>query len=143
MTKDLNAEQEAGARKDAGGFNHPLFVATLKESVTYVRQTPAPPIVHEPGVIIEPTAVRVPDRQIYIEAERWTDARSFAMRKLGVSEATVLPIHIVQGGRPLPRWQIQFVGSAGGSDPMRMQARLIQNETADNDAGWLDVRELT
>ncbi len=178
MTKEphpaLNAEQEAGAKKDAGGFAGSLFVARLKPGppMNY-RPNPAPPIqregepkIHVNGVNEPVTAIigtpnhvavecDVPNCDvvhldakpvvIYVEAERWVDARAFALRKLGVCEAEVKPHALVDGERkPLPRWQVRGIGISGHpTNGYRMQARQIQNEPT-KDQGehwWKDVRE--
>lgn len=82
---------------------------------------------------------------IYIEAERWIDARSFACRKLGASEvviSTALPVD--NGHRPFPRWQVRWAGSAAGANTLRMQARLLTHAGAfsSEDHGWQDTRML-
>lgn len=156
----LNEQQEAGARKDAGGFHHTMFVARLKSGppIDY-RPNPAPPLQREgePRITVEShtngagfgsVIVGVPPSLvvIYIEAERWVDARAFAIRKLGVSEADVKPLPVEDGvAKPIPRWQVRFQGTSGHpTDGMRMQARQLQNEpTKDQaEAWWKDVREI-
>ncbi len=150
MTKTpaLNAEQEAGAQKDAGG-SYAIYVARIKPGppINY-RPNPAPPLPGAPAPFTSEELANVAEFQararetivIYIEAERWVDARSFALRKLGVPEVLVVPHD--QEGRPIPRWQIRFTGSAGGGNPLRMQARQLQNEPTSAEDGYRDVREL-
>jgi hypothetical protein len=143
MTKQagpsLNEEQEAQVRKDAGGARGLVFKVHVKADMTVYRPNPAPPLNGEAPA--QHNAVRAP-AQILVEAERWTDARAFAVRKLGVPEVT---LERMPEGSPyeFPRWQVRFEGYAGHTtNPVRMQARLIENANVKPGHGWKDVREI-
>lgn len=108
----LNEEQEAQARKEAGGFYHPIY---------------------------ECHPIDQPQKKIFVESERWFDARAFAIRRLGVPEVRAIRVDV----RELPRFQIRWVGTAasGTTNQLRMQWRNVTdpNQVAMANTGWKDV----
>jgi hypothetical protein len=75
---------------------------------------------------------------IYIEAERWVDARAFAVKQLGAVEVTC---ERVEYGRPFPRTQIRWVGTAASRtmNPLRQEKRFVANELRMKRAAWEPV----
>lgn len=62
----------------------------------------------------------------YVEAERFYDARAFALLLLGVS-SVVCTRAFSNGLRPTPRWQVRSVGSAmDPRDMPRREARVLR-----------------
>ena len=80
----------------------------------------------------------------FIEAERFFDARAFAVRLFGVSEVSITRIDNHDVARvPCPRWQLRWVGTQGSHEnPLRLQRREIFREEEAKDGGpkWRDDR---
>lgn len=114
MNDNINDKQEAAARKEQGGFHHPIFVALSAPDV-------------------EP---------VWIEAERWVDARTFARRILG-AEVIVVRMPTDDKSRPFPRWQVRTLGQAGSiTNPWRFEARQTFGAREVLHHPWRDVRDL-
>lgn len=114
----LNAQQEAGARKEMGGFFHPIYAVVAK---------------YDPLV---PAEKRNNDT-VFIEAERWFDARAHGIRHFGVSEVHI-KLHELTA-RPLPRIQLRWVGFASsGHNNNRVQIRTLTTENQNPEHGWHD-----
>lgn len=96
-------------------------------------------VTNEDGMKIGPVILG----PIWIEAERWIDARTFARYRMGaeVKVSTVLELG-ADSPAYYPRWSIRFVGSAGGDPPVTMQARMLMHQHDGNAAPWTDVRDL-
>jgi hypothetical protein len=80
---------------------------------------------------------------IYIEAEKFFDARAFACRFFGVPEVEIEKAVI----RSVSRWQVRIFGDArnsAGHNAIRMQTRKVE----EIDSGlfsideWTDVRDM-
>ncbi len=78
-------------------------------------------------------------RKITIESERYIDARAVAMTLLGASEVTMSSV-LRAPTKPLPRWQVRWVGSAmsPGNMPRREVRQLDQNGTP---SAWRSERD--
>lgn len=89
---------------------------------------------------------REPGQLIFIECERWVDARSAAYALLGTSEVVVtmtgpeLPPKM-----PTPRYQVRWVGSAMNPSNMpRRMIRLVREEGGVFLFGkWIDERKVS
>ncbi len=117
-----------------------IYAATLTVSTPHVEKVDDKVKIYvEPKVDASaPTFGPLSIGPIFIEADRWVDARSFARMRIGVNVdvSTALP----EGNEYLPRWQIRFVGSAGGANPVTMQARMLDGSK--QETRWTNVREL-
>ena len=127
-TQTLNEQQEAQAAKEIGVFRYPIYAASaiLSDVEKQARR--------------DKTLINF----AYVEAERWVDARSFALRLFGVAEVSLvrkssklLRKHFKHAGR----WQIRWEGHSGF---VSMQARFMTGMESEGSADpWLDVREVT
>jgi hypothetical protein len=127
MKKNLNEEQLAQAVKEArgnGNFRFPVYLVKTLEQVT--------------------SSVKITKQAVFIEAERWVDARSFAIRLLGVGE---VEIELAKEQDALPRHQVQWRREAM-TGTLRMQSRLVTKPTGQTEPGgpyefygvhWKDV----
>lgn len=139
--KDLNSEAREQARKELGVFDHPIYACSPKKVIEHARPFPAPPIVHAPGVVIEPVERRITREGItFVEAAKFSDARAFACLLLGVPEVDIALVQATNGKRPYPRWQVRWTGRAGGAIPVTMQARYMRKR--ESLAEWINAREL-
>lgn len=115
MTETMNEKQEAQARKESGNARHPIFAASPKPD----EKTPT-------GTMNGHAQMPL----VFIESERWFDARAFAVRLFGVPEVAISRIDDYDAARPLlPRWQVRWVGTCGShAEPLRLQKRKIHDE---------------
>lgn len=115
-TQTVDEEQHAQGKKDIGEFYFPIYAVSPKYS--------------DPSLSKEETLE-------FIEAERFSDARSFGIRLFGVAE---VHIQSVEPTRPYPRWQVKWAGHAVGSPTLRMQARRVMSE--ESGPKFADVRDM-
>lgn len=79
-----------------------------------------------------------PKKQLAIESERFIDARATACALLGVPEVNMTAV-LKMDEKMLPRWQMQWKGSAAGANNLHSVVRLIKNEN--DDLPWTPLRE--
>ena len=80
-------------------------------------------------------------KMVYIEAERWVDARTFALCMFSGAEID-LPPAIQRTDLVRSRWQIRWIGQAGGDPTPTMQARFVYARDSDADVEWRNVRDI-
>jgi hypothetical protein len=144
QAKNINDEAQAAARKELGGFAHPIY-AVSERKLDPIAFEAAPPLVRDEGSVAPIfVGVRETPAMIYVEAARFIDARAFACCVLGCSEVDIARIEATNGCRPFPRWQVRYTGSAGGANPVTMQARLLEHAFSfqSDEAGWKNARDL-
>lgn len=120
----LNEEQVAQGKKEAGMLEHPIFAVSPKYDPLIKRKEGEP----------EP-----PQRLDFVEAEKWYDARAFAIRFYGTAEVNIRPVGDAAPHEKgvLPRWQLRWIGN-GASGTLAMQARLIDRhpDSVPPGQGW-------
>lgn len=141
----LNEEQLALGAKEAGTLQRPLFLATARLPRNPVKSTSKMKIEVISGKKIKQEFYIL--QSITIEADRFFDARAFAMRHFGVSEVETKLVK--RDGGPVllfPRWQVRWDGNACNGNTLKMQARQVTSieDIAGDETRvpWLDVRDI-
>lgn len=118
----LNEEQIKTAQKEAGGFYFPVYMIQIK----YSKEEQLAKLNSPEGI-----------KFIFVEAERWADARAYGVRYFGVSEVDISK----KEDRVLPRIQLRWAGNAAAANNLRLQHRtIVHDRVYTMHDGWKDVR---
>lgn len=77
-------------------------------------------------------------QSLYVEARMFFDARAVACALLGVPEVDIARMPVVPR-KPLPRWQVRWIGNTSSDKPLQKTVRRIERES--DDLPWVDLRE--
>lgn len=82
-----------------------------------------------------------PNRVIYVETERWFDARAFAIRTIGCVDADVVMASETPTKFLFPRYQLTWFGTAasGTTNPLRQMARYLMSSRSAAKVAWRAV----